>query len=184
MARPKNFSRTEVLEKAIPVFWRQGYAKTALQDLEKATGVNKSGLYSEFKDKDDLFVQSLRHYVETRGIKELLAKEPLGWHNVEKFVRQVFACSEYQGGCFTVSTVRELEVLPNEASEMVNKVFSLMKKSLAANIAREKTQLEPDAIAELIFTFYTGLCVEQNLKTSRAACNRKIDQFLQMVKKL
>ena len=51
MGRLKTFSREEVLEKAMPVFWKQGFADTSLQDLERATGVNKSGLYTEFRDK-------------------------------------------------------------------------------------------------------------------------------------
>ena len=54
MGRPKGFSREEVLEKAMPVFWKHGFADTSLQELEQATGVNKSGLYSEFRDKEDL----------------------------------------------------------------------------------------------------------------------------------
>jgi hypothetical protein len=41
MGRPKNFSREEVLEKAMPVFWKHGFADTSLQDLEQATGVNQ-----------------------------------------------------------------------------------------------------------------------------------------------
>src|SRR3984957_14329594 len=63
MGRPKNFSRQAVLEKALPVFWRRGFADASLHELEQATGVNKSGLYSEFEDKEDLFVQSLRYYL-------------------------------------------------------------------------------------------------------------------------
>jgi hypothetical protein len=35
--------------------------------------VNKSGLYSEFKDKEDLFVQSLRYYLENLEEQGLLA---------------------------------------------------------------------------------------------------------------
>ena len=64
MGRPKNFNREGVLEKALPVFWRRGFAEASLHQLEVATGVNKSGLYSEFEDKEDLFVQSLRYYLE------------------------------------------------------------------------------------------------------------------------
>jgi hypothetical protein len=55
MGRPKNFNREGVLEKALPVFCRRGFADASLHQLEMATGVNKSGLYSEFKDKEDLF---------------------------------------------------------------------------------------------------------------------------------
>jgi AcrR family transcriptional regulator len=30
-----------VLEKALPVFWKHGFADASLRELEKATGVNK-----------------------------------------------------------------------------------------------------------------------------------------------
>jgi AcrR family transcriptional regulator len=45
--------------------------------LEVATGVNKSGLYSEFKDKEDLFMQSLQYYLGSLEKKGLLTTEPL-----------------------------------------------------------------------------------------------------------
>src|ERR1700745_1825953 len=76
MGRPKNFRREEVLKKAIPVFWKRGFSDTSVQDLERATGVNKSGLYSEFRDKEDLFVESLRYYLATQEKRGLLTEEP------------------------------------------------------------------------------------------------------------
>src|SRR5260370_22051900 len=79
MGRPKNFNREEVLEKAMPVFWKHGFSDTSLQELERATGVNKSGLYSEFRDKEDLFVACLRHYLESQEKRGLLTNEPLCW---------------------------------------------------------------------------------------------------------
>src|ERR1700732_1437376 len=81
MGRPKNFSREGVLEKALPVFWKYGFAVTSLEVFEKATGVNKSGLYSEFANKGDLSLESLRHYLRKRQEDELLAAKPLGWQN-------------------------------------------------------------------------------------------------------
>src|SRR5258708_6788921 len=62
---------------------------TTLQHLEQATGVNKSGLYSEFKDKEDLFLASLERYAQTRGA-EILTAQPLGWGNIERFLRLGF----------------------------------------------------------------------------------------------
>jgi hypothetical protein len=44
-------------------FLEAWFADASLHELEVATGVNKSGLYSEFVDKEDLFVQSLRYYL-------------------------------------------------------------------------------------------------------------------------
>ena len=71
----------------MPVFWTHGFSDTSLQDLERATGVNKSGLYTEFRDKEDLFVACLRHYLESQEKRGLLTKKPLGWKNVETFLK-------------------------------------------------------------------------------------------------
>src|SRR5258708_3944422 len=115
MGRPKNFNREGVLEKALPVFWRRGFADTSLHELEVATGVNKSGLYSEFKDKEDLFMQSLRYYLESLEKKGLLTAEPLGWKNIERFLKMGPCTIEGQKGCFAVSSMREFAILPPEA---------------------------------------------------------------------
>src|SRR5258708_12638881 len=95
MGRPKQFNREGVLDRAIPVFWKHGFANTTLQHLEQATGVNKSGLYSEFKDKEDLFLASLERYAQTRGA-EILTAHPLGWGNIERFLRLAFVSADDQ----------------------------------------------------------------------------------------
>ena len=87
MARPRNFSREGVLEKALPVFWKHGFADASLQELEKATGVNKSGLYSEFSGKEELFLESLRFYLDRLPSLAFLMVEPLGWDNIEQFLK-------------------------------------------------------------------------------------------------
>jgi hypothetical protein len=65
---------------------KKGYADTSLQDLERATGVNKSGLYAEFRDKDDLFTESLKFYLEQADTDALLSAPPLGLDNIEWFL--------------------------------------------------------------------------------------------------
>jgi AcrR family transcriptional regulator len=107
MGRPKQFNREGVLDRAIPVFWKHGFANTTVQHLEEATGVNKSGLYSEFKDKEDLFLASLERYAQTRGA-EILTAQPLGWGNIERFLSLGFGCDDDQRGCFAVNSMREL----------------------------------------------------------------------------
>src|SRR5271156_7176689 len=115
MGRSKSFSREDVLEKAMPVFWKQGFAGTSLQDLEQATGVNKSGLYTEFRDKEDLFLGCLQHYLESLGEREFLTKEPLGWKNVETFLRDGPVNRADRRGGFGVKPMREVAFLPGGA---------------------------------------------------------------------
>ena len=48
MARPRSFSTEDAVVAAAAVFWSKGYRDTAVSDLERATGLNRSSLYSAF----------------------------------------------------------------------------------------------------------------------------------------
>ena len=184
MGRPKNFSREEVLEKAMPVFWTHGFSDTSLQDLERATGVNKSGLYAEFRDKEDLFVACLRHYLESQGKRGLLTKEPLGWNNVETFLKNGPLNKGEQQGCFSVNSMREFAILPDAAYEAVTENRALLQRLLAMNIEVEKTKMAPSAIAEVVLSFFSGLCIERNLKAGKTSSTRKIENFMTALRSL
>src|SRR5260370_16778178 len=112
IGRPKQFSRAEEMEKSIPVFWKHGFADTSLADLETATAVNRSGLYTEFRDKEDLFLASLGHYIETSGLTDMLATKPLGWTNVEKYLKFGLACSSCQNPSFSMTSMPAHALLP------------------------------------------------------------------------
>jgi AcrR family transcriptional regulator len=184
MGRQKNFSREEVLEKAMPVFWKHGFADTSLQELERATGVNKSGLYTEFRDKDDLFVACLRHYLESQGKRGLLTKGPLGWNNVESFLKNGPLNKGEQQGCFSVNSMREFAILPDEAYGVVTENRTLLERLIAMNIEAEKPRMAPSAIAEMVLSFFSGLCIERNLKSSKTLSTRKIENFMTALRNL
>ena len=184
VGRPKGFSREQVLEKAMPVFWKHGFADTTLQELEQATGVNKSGLYTEFRDKEDLFVACLRHYLESQGKRGLLTKKPLGWKNVETFLKNGPLNKEEQQGCFSVNSMREFAILPDEAYGVVTENRTLLERLLAMNIGAEKTKMAPSAIAEMVLSFFSGLCIERNLKSGNASSIRKIENFMTALRSL
>jgi TetR/AcrR family transcriptional regulator, copper-responsive repressor len=184
MGRPKNFSREEVLDKAMPVFWKHGFADTSLQELERATGVNKSGLYTEFRDKEDLFVACLRHYLESQEKRGLLIKEPLGWKNVEIFLKNGPLNKGEQQGCFSINSMREFAILPDEAYGVVTENRALLRRLLAMNIEAEKPKMAPSAIAEMVLSFFSGLCIERNLKSGKASSTRKIENFMTALRSL
>jgi AcrR family transcriptional regulator len=184
MGRPKGFNREEVLEKAMPVFWKHGFADTSLQDLERATGVNKSGLYTEFRDKEDLFMACLRHYLESQGKRGLLTNEPLGWKNVENFLKNGPLYKGEQRGCFSVNSMREFAILPDEAYAVVTENRALLQHLLAMNIEAEKPTMAPSAIAEMVLSYFSGLCIERNLKSGNSSSTRKIKSFMTALRSL
>jgi TetR/AcrR family transcriptional regulator, copper-responsive repressor len=178
MGRPKGFSREEVLEKAMPVFWKHGFADTTLQDLERATGVNKSGLYTEFRDKEDLFLACLRHYLEHQGKRGFLTKEPLGWKNIETFLKSGPLNKGEKQGCFAINSMREFAILPDEAYGVVTENRALLQHLLAVNIEAEKPKMAASAIAEIVLSFFSGLCIERNLKSGQTSSSRKVETFM------
>jgi TetR/AcrR family transcriptional regulator, copper-responsive repressor len=175
-------TREDVLDKAIPIFWKHGLAETSVQDLEQATGVRKSGLYAEFKDKEDLFVESMRRYFDVLMAREHLTKQPLGWTNVESFLKVCYG-SWGQKGCFSVNSMREFADLPPKARQIM--VASVMKahQLLIDNLAAARgARDDNDSLASLVVTFFSGICLEQNLGPDRARITKKIEDFMQLIR--
>ena len=184
MARPRNFSREGVLEKALPVFWKHGFADASLQELENATGVNKSGLYAEFSGKEELFLESLRFYLDQVAQIGMLMVEPLGWNNIERFLKLGPRNTEGQKGCFAVSSMREAAILPPAAIEMLGHGRVQLKQLIAKNIEAEHPKADVNDLAGMVLTFFVGLSVEQNLKSSRVAVARKVENMMQVLRSL
>ncbi|MEM7179786.1 MAG: TetR/AcrR family transcriptional regulator [Spirochaetota bacterium] len=61
----KQYDRTDLLEKAIVVFRRNGYHATSTSDLAHELGINKKSMYSEFQSKLNIFQCALEHYNKT-----------------------------------------------------------------------------------------------------------------------
>ncbi len=183
MGRPRQFNREGVLDRAIPVFWKHGFANTTVQDLEHATGVNKSGLYTEFKDKEYIFLASLERYAQTRGA-EILTAQPLGWGNIERFLRVGYGCDDDQRGCFAVNSMRELAGLPTKAQEIISSSQQKLTRLLIKNIEAEDPKLDASMIADVVLTFFHGFCIVQNLKSGKASSERKIRNLMQVVRNL
>jgi AcrR family transcriptional regulator len=184
IGRPKHFNRAEVMEKSIPVFWEHGFADTSLADLEAATGVNRSGLYTEFRDKEDLFLASLGHYLETSGLTDMLATKPLGWTNVQRYLELGLACWSGQKGCFSVSSMREMAILPQEARLIVEKSMKPIRRLLISNIEAENTKMGASSLADMAMTFFSGLSIEQNLASNRQSGLKRIEVFMQVMRAL
>jgi AcrR family transcriptional regulator len=64
------------LERALNVFWTQGYEGTSLSDLTEAMGINRPSPYAAFGNKEALFRQVLDRYGEVMGqlVRDSLAE--------------------------------------------------------------------------------------------------------------
>ncbi|MEQ0564864.1 TetR/AcrR family transcriptional regulator [Amycolatopsis sp. NEAU-NG30] len=67
MAGRKQFDMDVALDAAMVQFWRAGYAATSVDDLSRATGLNRSSIYASLGDKDSLYLRCLDRYATRYG---------------------------------------------------------------------------------------------------------------------
>jgi hypothetical protein len=104
--------------------------------------------------------------------------------NVETFLKNGLLNKEEQQGCFSVNSMREFAILPDEAYGVVTENRALLERLLVMNIEAENTKMSPSAIAEMVLSFFSGLCIERNLKSGKASSTRKIETFMTALRNL
>lgn len=89
MARTKAFEIDAVLDKAMRLFWTQGYEKTSMQDLVDNMGINRKSIYDTFGDKHTLFLKALARYdqfANDRSIPESQRfRDDASWQTTSNF---------------------------------------------------------------------------------------------------
>jgi len=80
--------------------------------------------------------------------------------------------------------MRELSVVPDEVHDIVSASLEGVKRLIASNIAVTSVKTDPDLLADIVLTFFTGLCLEQNLSRRKAASLRKIDGLIEIFSRM
>lgn len=113
MARSKQFNTEEVLEKAIRLFWKQGFHATSMEDLVSTLGINRASMYNTFGSKQVLFEQAVERYKnnDIKRIADFLYYQL----NVRQGLAVLFQNQIEQSfqkdtpkGCFLVNTITDL----------------------------------------------------------------------------
>jgi AcrR family transcriptional regulator len=83
-----------LLDAAVGVFARFGYRKTSMEDVARAAGVSRQGLYLLFANKEELFRRALEHSLSSQLASAITALSRSG-DGLE--ARLVSACTEWSG---------------------------------------------------------------------------------------
>ena len=106
VGRPRTFDPERALDRALLVFWRQGYEGTSLADLTEAMGINRTSLYAAFGNKRALFDKALTRYAETdMAYTRHALTAPTARQVTETFLRanaQAVTSPGRPPGCFSI----------------------------------------------------------------------------------
>ena len=193
MARPREFDYDAVVEKAMHLFWRQGYQNTSIDDIEIATGLTKGSLYKAFDNKRDLFEKCLGHYMVRDSYKAIFLRmvdRPLietYAHILDLLIESANNDAKRPCGCLATNVIRELSVsdsvLAREASDGLAGMQQAMEFRLSW--ARDKGEFRQDvdvkALASLMMVTLQGTVVLSTSTKDVASMRRARDMVIGML---
>jgi len=170
MARTKDFDETEVLAKAIELFWQKGYNGTSMQDLVDTLGISRSSLYDTFGDKHQLYLKALESYKQTQAaIRDRILN---GSVPAKAAIRQLLDMiinemihDKQQKGCFLINSAVETASHDKDTSAIIcdndvqleNAFYGVIKRGQGNGEITSKQ--DPRTLARFLFNMIVGIRV-------------------------
>jgi TetR/AcrR family transcriptional repressor of nem operon len=176
MARIREFDIDQAVDRAMDLFWRQGYAETSLQDLLKELSIGSGSFYAAFGSKEQLYIHALDRYVSAQGrdLETTLDEAP----EIRPAIRRVLASlieadlADPTRGCLVVNTATQCGDQPL-AADRVNTAIRQVESFLAGALERAQVRGEispeknPRELARFLTTFIQGIRVVGGARVGR-----------------
>jgi AcrR family transcriptional regulator len=167
VAGKKQFDMDTALDAAMIQFWREGYADTSLDDLSRATGLNRSSIYSSLGDKDALFLRCLDRYAARYGDKYDAALSCAAASDPLAAVRAFFdvtleriADPGLPDGCLIAQSAMAIPVLSPAVAAHAKEALGFQRSRLRAALkASRMTDQDAEAFAAHIAAVNQSLAV-------------------------
>jgi TetR/AcrR family transcriptional regulator, transcriptional repressor for nem operon len=190
MARHKEFDEAEVLQKAMVLFWRNGYEKTSMQDLVDYMKIHRRSIYDTFGDKQTLFLRALQLFEEI--IEKRMEQQIKPINSVKLAIRRLFEMAvlsdeEKPPGCLIVNTAVELTLHDQEVADRISKSFSkaesfIYELLLQGQISGEiSDQLDIEKSAQFIHNSFIGVRVLAKTTKDKEKLQNIIDSTLKVL---
>jgi TetR/AcrR family transcriptional repressor of nem operon len=186
MPRPRSIEDETLLPKAMFLFWRNGYARTGIRELEETLGLKAPSLYNRFGSKDALFQASVAHYLETvvrgRIRRYLEASDPL--QGLREFFDSTYdSVNEAKPGlgCLLVNTSLEAGADDPATVAQLKRGRRMIRAAIRAALRRAQRagSLSADAdtstLADALHLGLQGLLVDARVERDKAVLKKRTD---------
>jgi AcrR family transcriptional regulator len=157
----------QIIQAAMVVFARDGFAQTRMEDIAQAAGLSKATLYLYFADKDDIIFAILQSFIE-RGFTELstlVESESLVSASLLAWTRQrmqemqenpAFIGIGFEFHAIAARQEATRHALQRYYHQYQNGIAALIQKGIARG---ELQAADPQELALAILGIYEGLLV-------------------------
>lgn len=192
MGRSKEFDENVVLQKAMELFWKQGYEKTSLNDLVEHMGIHRRSLYDTFGDKHTLFLKTMDFYEEL--IKSKIQAGVLHAETAKEAIQSIFdfiieGYEDKQWGCLTVNSATEMALMDKEIKERTERAFMKTEQLLADLVQKGQqtgefsSDYDPEVLSEIFQNALLGIRVQLRISASKEKLHRIADFFMNLLNK-
>ncbi|MGR3661651.1 MAG: TetR/AcrR family transcriptional regulator [Paracoccaceae bacterium] len=162
--------RDELVQKALPIFYRNGFHATGMDRLAAETGISKTSMYNHFRTKEDLILAVLR--LRDDNFRNWLYRrmEELGETPAEQLIAMFDALGEWFAepdyrGCMFIKASAEYQDTDDpihaQAAEHKRLLFNHI-----CDLANRAGASDPAALARQLLLLKDGACVTAHLRHS------------------
>jgi len=181
MARTKQYKDEDVIQKAMDLFWRNGYEATSVRMLEKEMGINQFSIYSSFGSKNGVFLESIKVYKSRlNSIRNKLKESGNGVPGIKQFYYDFLEFTkenDINKGCLVCNTLSELgnKAKPELQLELM-KFTEEIRELFLNNLKQEnnKSQESIEREANFLMTSILGLSMG-----SRILNKKQLEDFIE-----
>lgn len=197
MAGPvKQFNREEALERAMALFWANGYEATSIQELVETMGVNRASLYDTFGNKQSIYNQALDKYcnIAQLQIEKIANSQPPDANASAIAILKniliellVSDSSMKQAGCFINNTAVELGPHDAVLAEKVNVFWQLIENNFKSLLDKAVSQNEiprdtnTQEMASFVNTMMQGMAVRNKVGSTPGQALASIEYVVQLI---
>jgi len=182
MARRKEFVPAQALEKAMLLFWKQGYEGSSIEEIMQCMGLGRGSLYDTFGDKHSLYLATLDLYLSTGKEGLALLRDQSGSLGeilqgfFQALIEEALSDPEHRG-CFMVNAAQEMAPHDPEVARRVQMgldetIEAFYHILIKAQVSGELSWThDPHQLAHFLMNTLLGLRM-----LSRASSNRRMLQ--------
>jgi AcrR family transcriptional regulator len=177
--RPRSFDRDRALERAMHVFWRQGYEATSVSDLTRAMGINPPSLYAAFGDKERLYLEALGRYQQRRleSMAKWFEEEPTAKAAVRRLLieaaRELARSGAPRGSMLVLSATQcSAESLQPELAERRASVRAILNARIERGMREGELPRGTDSNA--LTDFYSAVFQGMSLQARGGATRKRL----------
>ncbi|MGB4661251.1 MAG: TetR/AcrR family transcriptional regulator [Mobilitalea sp.] len=190
MGRSKEFEENTVLQRAMEVFWQQGYEKTSMSDLVEKMGIHRKSLYDTFGDKHSLYLKAMDRYEEysTAELKSETFRAKTAYQAIQYIFDHIIEGNEDKHcGCLFVNAATEMGPWDQEVLKKAEEAFSQTENFIAEIIKKGQEngefscRFDDEVLGEVLHNSLLGLRVLVKTSASKEKMHNIANFFLDLI---